>query len=181
MSKQPLYPHVPKSRKPLFPHAEPVTPTMKFVETKNAEGGLDRAVQFSDAQNNPLAQVSFGNVDGKGIVIQEIKALGRRLTKEEFKGILYSMEELASQNNRPVVWIQTRATDILLYQKSGYNFDEETGTFVKHVLGGKVPVVKFKDVMFRLPQVTIEDGGPVSPEYRHLVSLVSEPLPKDAY
>jgi len=33
----------------------------------------------------------------------------------------------------------------------------------------------------KLPQVTIEGGGPVPPQYRHLVSLVSEPLPKDAY
>ena len=32
-----------------------------------------------------------------------------------------------------------------------------------------------------LPQVTVEGGEPVSPEYRHLVNLVSEPLPKDAY
>ena len=32
-----------------------------------------------------------------------------------------------------------------------------------------------------LAQVTIEGGEPVSPQYRHLVSLVSEPLPKDAY
>jgi hypothetical protein len=32
----------------------------------------------------------------------------------------------------------------------------------------------------RLP-LTVEDGEPVSPEYRHLVGLVSEPLPKEAY
>ena len=31
----------------------------------------------------------------------------------------------------------------------------------------------------RLP-LTVEDGEPVSPEYRHLASLVSEPLPKEA-
>jgi len=31
-----------------------------------------------------------------------------------------------------------------------------------------------------LPQVTIEGGEMVSPEYRHLVGLVSEPLPKEA-
>jgi len=151
---------------------------MKFVETKNAEGGLDRAVQFSDAQNNPLARVSFGNVNGKGIVVQEIKALGRRLTQEEFKRIIYSIEELASQNKRPVVWIQSRATDILMYQKLGYSFDKVTGTYVRHVLGGKVPVVKFEDVMFRLPQVSIEGGEPIPPQYRDLIGLISEPIPE---
>ena len=181
MPKEPLYPHTPKSRQPKFPHTESGTQKMKFVETKNAEGGLDRAVQFSDAQNNPLARVSFGNVNGKGIVVQEIKALGRRLTQGEFKKIIYYMEFLASQDKRPVVWIQSRATDILMYQKLGYSFDKVTGTYVKHVLGGKVPVVKFEDVMFRLPQVSIGGGEPVPPEYRHLVGLVSEPLPKEAY
>ena len=176
MPKEPLYPHIPKSKQPLFPHAEPGTQKMKFVETRNAEGGLDRAVQFSDAQNNPLARVSFGNVNGKGIVVQEIKALGRRLTQEEFKRIIYSMEELASQNKRPVVWIQSRATDILMYQKLGYNFDKVTGTYVKHVLGGKVPVVKFEDVMFQLPQVSVEGGEEIPTQFRHLISWISEPL-----
>jgi len=28
--------------------------------------------------------------------------------------------------------------------------------------------------------MTVEDGEPVSPEYRHLASLVREPLPKEA-
>ncbi|GAH45023.1 unnamed protein product, partial [marine sediment metagenome] len=33
----------------------------------------------------------------------------------------------------------------------------------------------------KMSPMTIEDGEPVSPQYRHLTSLVSEPLPEDAY
>lgn len=33
----------------------------------------------------------------------------------------------------------------------------------------------------KMSPMTVEDGEPVSPEYRHLTSLVDEPLPKDAY
>jgi len=33
----------------------------------------------------------------------------------------------------------------------------------------------------KMAPMTVEDGEPVSPEYRHLANLVSEPLPKDAY
>ena len=33
----------------------------------------------------------------------------------------------------------------------------------------------------KMSPMTIEDGEPISPKYRHLASLVDEPLPKDAY
>jgi len=161
MSKETLYPHVPKSK----------TVLLKFVETKNVEGGLDRAVEFSDAQNNPLARVSFGNVNELGIVVQTIEALGRQLDRVDFFKIICSIEELALKDKRPVVWIQSRATDTRIYQKLGYNFDKVTGTYVKHVLGGKVPDVKYEDVMFLLPQT-------INPS---LLGWVNEPLPPEAY
>jgi len=40
---------------------------------------------------------------------------------------------------------------------------------------------KHPGIWGKMTPMTIEDGEPVPPQYRHLVSLVSEPLPKDAY
>ncbi len=174
--KEPLYPHVPKSREPIYPratghsnisqekstsatHPPIVSSKMRFTETRNLEGGLDRAVRFFDDQNKPLAEVSFGDVGEVGIVIQEIKALGKQLTKSDFIKIIGSVEKLAVQNKKPVVWVQSRAKDNWLYLRLGYTFDEATGTYVKNVLGGKVPTMKAEDVMFK-----IAGESPVTPK-----------------
>jgi len=105
MSKEPLYPHTPKSRQPQFPHA-----TARPQKQTETAGPL------------PVVTV-ICPICGKEIEVLEYNAV-------------------------------TRSDALREHLKKEHP---------KHPL---------------LPQIIIEGGEPVPPQYRHLVGLISEPLPE---
>jgi hypothetical protein len=59
----------------------------------------------------------------------------------------------------------------------------DDGSLTVESADDKLYVVTAKGQTFeaKMSPMTVEDGEPVPPQYRHLVGLISEPLPKDAY
>ena len=205
MSKEPLYPHAPKSRQPQFPHVskgkvdwaegkllvqqsvkrdgvlyqvwERASYTLSRIKIVRGEirpyinwiqeAEEDWPIMLSDGfiYYNIYPEEKEGRILDIMTTIRRI-GLGRNLVAvaeermRQYGVIKVSGSSHPSQQVARAFW-----------SNMGYTFQDSE--MQKTLLWGK-------DIE-KLPQVTIEGGGPVPLQYRHLVGLVSEPLPKDAY
>jgi len=227
MTKQPLYPHVPKGRQPQFPHvpkgqqpAEKLPQTLPQTGTcyadawrfliKEKEGYLVHGTLFSGGRRMGHAWVetltgwvwepetgrfftrlgfesSFApfiesryTPEEAAIMVARTKNLGPWSEQErlQYLGVRQpqTLELLASTEGDPIRKFCCRqcgecAPKELL--EEGRFFDRIS--WLRSHYQAKHPGMWGKRSL-----MTVEDGEPVSPEYRHLASLVREPLPKEA-
>ena len=205
MSKQPLYPHVPKSRQPQFPHVSKgkvdwAEGKLLFQQSVKRDGVLyqvwERArytpsrIKIVRGEIRPYinwiqeAEEDWPIMLSDGFIYYNIypeEKEGRILdimTTIRRIGLGRNLVAVAEERMRQYGVIKVSGSSHpsqqvarAFWSNMGYTFQDSE--MQKTLLWGK-------DIG-KLPQVTIEGGGPVPPQYRQLVNLVSEPLPKDAY
>jgi len=198
MPKEPLYPHVPKSREPLFPHVPggqqpgaklPATEKLYQRGTDGYPIGSDKIMR-DDWGPIPNPEQPFWS--GKGF-IKPVKIYGWQWSPDYHSWRAYvkfpdgtetwtsplkqTLELLASTEGDPIRKFCCRQcgecapTDLLAEGK----FLDRISWLRSHYQT-KHPGMWGK----RLPLTMIKDFEPVSPQYRRLVGLVSDPLPKEA-
>jgi len=194
MSKEPLYPHVPKRREPLFPHMT----GGKFIQGKDRSGnfiithterpGLFLLIEWNNGLVYSLQKGERKDVDDWPIEIKDtdrgariLQELWEKAAKAAESGKLQltrgTIDYLASTEGDPIrkfccrqcgecapkeLLEEGRFLDRIIWLQSHYE-DKHPGMWGK------------------MSPMTVEDGEPVPPQYRDLVGLVSEPLPKEAY
>jgi len=205
MPSEPLYPHVPKSRQPQFPHVSKgkvdwAEGKLLFQQSVKRDGVLyqvwERArytpsrIKIVRGEIRPYinwiqeAEEDWPIMLSDGFIYYSIypeEKEGRILdimTTIRRIGLGRNLVAVAEERMRQYGVIKVSGSSHpsqqvarAFWSNMGYTFQDSE--MQKTLLWGK-------DIE-KLPQVTIEGGGPVPPQYRHLVSLVSEPLPKDAY
>jgi len=205
MPSEPLYPHVPKSRQPQFPHVSKgkvdwAEGKLLFQQLVKRDGVLYQVWEragyapsrikivrgeirqyinwIQEAEEDWPIMLSDGFIyydispEEKEGRILDIMTTIRRI------GLGRNLVAAAEERMRQYGVIKVSGSSHpsqqvarAFWSNMGYTFQDSE--MQKTLLWGK-------DIE-KLPQVTIEGGGPVPLQYRHLVGLVSEPLPKDAY
>jgi hypothetical protein len=229
MPKEPLYPHVPKSREPQFPHVprgqQPATklPAPRYEFFPESVKGRLPPIGTTGEQKDPIVQVKFFTpwtnwtwygieFDGKDIFFGWVVGL-----EKEFGS--FSLSELQSLKGpaglkierdiyfapKPISQVMKEhgeslalpATIELLASTEGDPIRKfccrqcgecapkeflEEGKFLDRISWLRSHYQTKHPGMWgkRLPLTMIKDFEPVSPQYRHLVGLVSDPLPKEA-
>jgi len=197
MSKEPLYPHVPKKKEPLFPHmsrgrVERLMPSKeawqmtkgevydkaKELLTPGAEGKpftAERTDLLNKQVNYHKQLVQQALSEGKPVPPEVLKDYPD-LAKAEY---LQSIDLLASTEGDPI-----RKFCCRLCGECAPKELLEEGRFPDRIAWLRSHYkVKHPGMWGKMSPMTIDIEGaePVSPEYRYLASWVSEPLPEDAY
>ena len=200
--REPLYPHVPGKREPLFPHVpkgrgEQLPATKKvgsFIIAHDYMGNLiithtertgeiflqlesDRQTVYDILKKWELKEVEKGwsvqikDTEPRASILAElweISAQDQRLPQ--------TIELLASTEGDPLRKFCCRicgeCTPKELLEEGRF---PDRIAWLRHHYKEKHP-----GMWGKMSPMTVEDGEPVSPEYRHLASLVREPLPKEA-
>jgi len=197
--REPLYPHVPGKREPLFPHVPGGRqPGTKLPATK----GGGSFVVGHDSMGNLI----ITHTDRKGEIFLQFESdrqivygiLKKWELKEVEKGWSVQIKDTEPRASiLDELWGSSAQTIELLASTEG----DPIRKFCCRICGECAPKELLEEGRFldriswlrqhykekhpgmwgKMAPMTVEDGEPVSPEYRHLVNLVSEPLPKDAY
>jgi len=194
--KRPLYPHVPKNRQPQFPHVpggrqlRTELPATEKLSRNDVEVYLSLPPYKANiwVENKKTGKTIWElegaeNINRFGWKDQNRDQLEESVLKHlEDIGVLSggmpgsSLELLASTEGDPIRKFCCRqcgecAPKELL----------EEGRFLDRIswLRGHYQA-KHPGMWGKMSPMTVEDGEPVSLEYRHLASLVREPLPKEA-
>jgi hypothetical protein len=158
MPRDPLYPHMPKSRQPQFPH----TPA----------GQQKQTVLRIECM---YCQKFMGEKPGYGVT-GTTSSICRKCWAERWPDIPYPEDEEGVSKPMTYRLPQTALVTVKcpLCGKEipipDYDHITRTEALAKH-LREEHPMHPL------LAQVTVEGGEPVSPQYRNLVGLVSEPIP----
>jgi len=207
MSKKPLFPHRPKRREPLHPH----TPRSKIETLPAISSGSDiwfRGNYLGSVPTKELQdEIREALKELKNTVAHKRRIiLGYRLTNIDS----LAKEKVISEAERKAAHrILERAEEILSAPKTWHpavvstepslvsqteDIPHGNVTITCPICGKVIEVPEYNRVtrtealkkhiekehpVSRLPFT--EGGEPLSPEYRHLANLVSEPLPRDAY
>ena len=158
MSKEPLYPHVPKGREPQFPHAtaRPQKQTVMKIECMYC--------------HKPMGEKPGYGVTGT------TSSICRQCWAARWPDMPYPEDEKEERHYLRRRLPQTNVVTVTcpicgkVIEIPEYNNITRTEALAKH-LKEEHPTHPL------LPQVTIEGGEPVSPQYRDLTGLVSEPIP----
>ncbi len=194
MPKEPLFPHKPKSRQPQFPHR---TGVGKFILGRDSRGnyiithterpGLFLQIEENNGLVYSLRKGEKKDVDDWPIETKDTDPRAR---------IYHEMWEKAAAEAESGQLQLTHATIDFLASTEV----DPIKKFCCRLCGECAPKELLKEGRFldriswlrshykekhpgmwgKMSPMTVEDGEPVSPEYRHLASLVREPLPKEA-
>ncbi len=197
-----LYPHVPKSRQPLFPHlpkgqqpAEKLPQTLLHTKEKLSGSTIRLWIfQFLNEHSDSAysatdLQRAIYKADYPTPAVEEVEVALSRLYEERsidmpIRGYYRarqtgsSLELLASTEGDPISKFCCRQPHCgecapVELLKEGRFLDRMS--WLRSHYQEKHP-----GMWGKMSPMTVEDFEPVSPQYRHLVSLVSEPLPKEA-
>jgi len=245
MSKEPLYPHVPKSRQPLFPHVPGGRPVV-LPQTEKASAELK---YFWVEKNLPYDTWAIVEAWPGGTVRSPFLTKEEAIKREEEFGAEYEwklkrvsspQEKFPKQHEAlkklyPYIIVEYHDNGDLTIRElispagkgrgfemgklyvvttEGQTFEQEKiiGYFAKtegdslrkfccRQCGECAPTELLEEGRFpdriawlrhhymekhpgmwgKMSPMTVEDGEPIPSEYRHLVGLISEPLPKEAY
>lgn len=231
MTKEPLFPHVPRKREPLFPHvpkgqhdSEPMPIIFPQTGTcyqdawrfiiKEGEGYLvhgtvwskDKRVRHAwvetesgyiwepetrkfytklgfDNVASPVAQQRYTPTEAS-IMAARTSNFGPWTEQERLQylggetGLLpQTLQLLTSTEGNPARKFCCRLCGECAPKKL-----LEEGRFLDRISWLRSHYKEKHPGMWgKMSPMTVEDGEPVSPEYRHLISLVREPLPREAY
>ena len=161
MPREPLYPHVPKIRQPLFPHA-----------TASRQKQTVLKIKCVYCHKITGEKPGYGVTGTTSTICRQCWAARwpKMPYPEDEKEERHDLRRRLPQTNVVTVTCPICGKEIEIPE---YNNITRTEALAKHLKEEhpKHPL---------LPQVTVEGGEPVPPEYRYLASWVSEPLPKEA-
>ena len=199
MPKEPLYPHIPRGKQPLFPHVpKGRQPAEKLPATKKPTRNDVRVEVWEERDRLHIGiqdrihgnyYANWWDDEARQMFEDGFFKSGKQLEESVLdyaesvgliaggKYLAQTIELLASTEGDPIRKFCCRqcgecAPKELL----------EEGRFLDRISWLRSHYKEKHPGMWgKMSPMTVEDGEPVSPEYRHLVGLVSEPLPKEAY
>ena len=218
MSKEPLYPHIPKKKEPLFPHGtkagkEPWQMTLEeyaYVSAEKYGHGKPRIewlkAGYGEAYRSHKTAVERALREGKPVpaeVLAGYPYLRERMAKDKISRDSFGKDygELSAERQLGVDLAYLRDQEKLNLDLLASTEGDPIRKFCCRLCGECAPKELLEEGRFldriswlrshyqakhpgmwgKMSPMTVEDGEPVSPQYRHLTSLVSEPLPEDAY
>jgi len=184
MSKEPLYPHVPRGKQPLFPHVPGGRGPSEYMSATEDLGWsiCGQCGQRFHSDKEHIEHLRLYHPTAYNSVLRGGDKQTLQLEKLENRGG-YKVIQVHDDGDVTVEsggtsFVVTTGGDVFSY----YSGEEALKKTTEYVAGdtvfkksgnGDLPPSK-------MSPMTVEDGEPVSPEYRHLASLVREPLPKEA-
>ena len=192
MSKKPLYPHVPKSRQPLYPRNTEGGKFIirkdrmdNFIITHTQRPGLFILIEWDDGFVYSLKKGERPDTNDWSTEIKDT---------DPGAAIFHELWETAAKEERLLL---TRDTIDFLASTEG----DPISKFCCRLCGECAPAELLEEGRFpdriawlrshyqakhpgrwgQMTPMTFGDFGLVSPEYSHLASLVGEPLPEEAY
>jgi len=195
MAREPLHPHVPKNRQPQFPHtpkgqqlAEKLPATEK-LSRNDVEVYLSLPPYKANiwVENKKTGKTIWELEGAENINRFGWKAQNRDQLEESVLKHLEDIGILSGGGNNLGLLASTEGDPIRKFccrQCGGCAPKEllEEGRFLDRISWLRSHYeAKHPGMWGTMSPMTVEGGGLVPPEYRHLVGLISEPLPKDAY